>query len=131
MSVDVVIHGLVHELFNFQLWYKLVFLAVLPLKPAKIDNFLRIPLGGIQDEGGGGQNISIFVHTQGIKTVYAGGGGRKWQNSVHVVVVCPPRVRVKNAKFFFLHMCSNFKFNVLYWVYYSIQLLLQDLRGIL
>ena len=25
--------------------------------------------------GGGGQKISVFVHTQGIKTVHTGGGG--------------------------------------------------------
>ena len=33
----------------------------------------------------------VFVHAQGIKTVHAGGGGgvKKWQNSVHVVVECP------------------------------------------
>ena len=37
--------------------------------------------------GGGGQKMSAFVHTQVIKTVHAGGGGvKKWQNSVHVVV---------------------------------------------
>ena len=44
-----------------------------------------------QDEGGGGQKMSDFVHAQGIKTVHAGGGGggKKWQNSVHVVVECP------------------------------------------
>ena len=31
--------------------------------------------------------MSDFVHGQGIKTVHAGGGGgKKWQNSVHVVV---------------------------------------------
>ena len=36
---------------------------------------------------GGGQNMSVFVHAQGIKTVHAGEGGvKKWQNSVHVVV---------------------------------------------
>ena len=37
--------------------------------------------------------MSVFVHPQGMKTVYAGGGGgvKKWQNSVHVVVECPPR----------------------------------------
>ena len=34
--------------------------------------------------------MSAFVHTQSIKTVNAGGGGvKKWQNSVHVVVECP------------------------------------------
>ena len=35
--------------------------------------------------GGGGRKMSVFVHAQGIKTVNAGGGGKKWQNSVHVV----------------------------------------------
>ena len=42
--------------------------------------------------GGGGQKMSVFVHTQGIKTVHVGGGRggvKKWQNSVHVVVECP------------------------------------------
>ena len=34
--------------------------------------------------------MSVFVHAQGIKTVHAGGGVKKWQNSVHVVVECPP-----------------------------------------
>ena len=34
--------------------------------------------------------MSVFVHAQGIKTVHAGGGGvKKWQNSVHVVVEWP------------------------------------------
>ena len=34
--------------------------------------------------------MSVFVHAQGIKTVHAGGGGvKKWQNSVHIVVECP------------------------------------------
>ena len=40
-------------------------------------------------EGGGGQQMSVFVHAHGIKTVLAGGGVKKWQNSVHVVVECP------------------------------------------
>ena len=35
---------------------------------------------------GGGQKMSVFVHAQGIKTVHPGGGGKKWQISVHVVV---------------------------------------------
>ena len=40
--------------------------------------------------GGGGQKMSAFVHAQGIKAVHAGGGGnKKWQNSVHVVVEWP------------------------------------------
>ena len=30
-----------------------------------------------QDEGGGGQKMSIFVHTHSIKTVHARGGGQK------------------------------------------------------
>jgi hypothetical protein len=33
--------------------------------------------------------MSVFVHAQGIKTVHAGGGVKKWQNYVHVVVECP------------------------------------------
>ena len=33
--------------------------------------------------------MSVFVHAQGIKTVHAGGGIKKWQNSVHVVVEWP------------------------------------------
>ena len=33
--------------------------------------------------------MSVFVHAQGIKTVHAGGGVKKWRNSVHVVVECP------------------------------------------
>ena len=32
--------------------------------------------------------MSVFVHAQGIKTVHAGEGGQKWQNSVYVVVEC-------------------------------------------
>jgi hypothetical protein len=28
--------------------------------------------------------MSVFVHAQDIKTVHTGGGGKKWQNSVHV-----------------------------------------------
>ena len=31
----------------------------------------------------------VFVHAQGIKTVHAGGGVKKWQKFVHVVVECP------------------------------------------
>ena len=30
-----------------------------------------------QDEGGGGQNMSVFVHAQGIKIVHALEGGSK------------------------------------------------------
>ena len=35
---------------------------------------------------GGGQKMSDLGQAQGIKTVHAGGGTKKWQNSVHVVV---------------------------------------------
>ena len=34
----------------------------------------------------GGQKMSVFVHTQGIKTVHTRGGVKKLQNSVNVVV---------------------------------------------
>ena len=30
--------------------------------------------------------MSVFVHAQGIKTVHAGGGVKKWPNSIHIVV---------------------------------------------
>jgi hypothetical protein len=37
--------------------------------------------------------MSVFVKPKGIKTVYTGPGGgggvKKWQNSVQVVVECP------------------------------------------
>ena len=33
--------------------------------------------------------MSVFVHAQGIKNVHRGGGVKKWQKSVHVVVECP------------------------------------------
>ena len=37
--------------------------------------------------------MSVFVHAEGIRNVHAGGGGggKIWQNSVHVVVECPLR----------------------------------------
>ena len=37
---------------------------------------------------GRGQKMSVLVHAQGMKTVHAGRGGgvKKWQNSVYVVV---------------------------------------------
>ena len=38
---------------------------------------------------GEGKKMSVFVHAQGIKTVHTGEGGKKWQNSVHVVVEWP------------------------------------------
>ena len=41
--------------------------------------------------GGGDQKCCVFVHSQGIKTVHAGGWVEKWQNSVHVVVEWPLR----------------------------------------
>ena len=33
--------------------------------------------------------MSVFVNAQGIKTVHAGGGVKKWQDSVHVVIEWP------------------------------------------
>ena len=34
--------------------------------------------------------MSVFVHAQVIKTVHdEGGGGKKWQNFVHLVIECP------------------------------------------
>ena len=42
-------------------------------------------------EGGGGQKMSVLVHAQSIKTFRTGWGGKKWQNSVHIVVECPLR----------------------------------------
>ena len=43
--------------------------------------------------------MSVFVHAQGIKTVHAGGrGGKKWQNSVHVVIECPLMTFVRTLK---------------------------------
>ena len=33
--------------------------------------------------------MAVLVHAQGIKTVHAGRGDQKWQNSVQVVVECP------------------------------------------
>ena len=34
--------------------------------------------------GGEGKKMYVFVHAQGIKTVHAGGGVKKCQNSVHI-----------------------------------------------
>ena len=45
--------------------------------------------------GEGDQKVSVFVHAQGIKTVHAEGGGvKKWQNFVHVVVECPFNIAI-------------------------------------
>ena len=65
--------------------------------------------------GGGGQKMSVFVHTQGIKTV---GGVKKWQNSVHVVVEWPLGWRLcdwkhKNPKHTYL--------NILLWFYFNLK----------
>ena len=47
--------------------------------------------------------MSVFVHAQGIKTVHAGGGGlKKLQNSVHVVVECPPKLGGLNGMHYYL-----------------------------
>ena len=45
--------------------------------------------------------MSIFVQAQGIKTVHAGGAGggvKKCQNSVHVVVKCPHKHTHKDLR---------------------------------
>ena len=54
-------------------------------------------------EGGGGQKMSVLA--EGIKTVYTGGGGgKKWQNSVHVVVECP---LIRNGTFILNSLAST------------------------
>ena len=62
--------------------------------------------------GGGGQKKFVFVHAQGIKTVHTwGGGGQKWQNSVHVVVECPlkhGRRKVKDLLYVLTHEVTVF-----------------------
>ena len=60
-----------------------VFWPTLSLRRGAFNNYVD------KMRGGGGQKMSVFVHAQGIKTVHAGGGVKKWQNSVHVVVECP------------------------------------------
>ena len=52
-----------------------------------------------QDEGGGGQKMSVFVHAQDIKTVHAGGEVKKGQSSIHVVVECPQIEKMINYYF--------------------------------
>ena len=47
--------------------------------------------------------MSVFVLAKGIKTVHAGGGVKKWQNSVHVVVECP--LRKENVGNLTVHGC--------------------------
>ena len=43
-----------------------------------------------------------FCDAQDIKTVHAGGGGvKKWQNSVHVVVECPLKYTKRHKGFLF------------------------------
>ena len=47
--------------------------------------------------------MSVFVHAQGNKTVHEEGGGvRKWQNSVHIIVECPPRITINSCS-----LCSH------------------------
>ena len=51
-------------------------------------NFDMGPFNNYVDKmrGEGVQKISVFIHVQGIKMSTEGGGVKKWQNSVHVVV---------------------------------------------
>ena len=44
------------------------------------------PFNSYVDKMGVGGQFMFFVHAQGIKIVEGGGGDKKWQNSVHVVV---------------------------------------------
>ena len=53
--------------------------------------------------GGGGQNMSVFVHAQVIKTL-----GKKWPNSVHVVVECPLTTKIPAN--IFKHFYKNIEF---------------------
>ena len=39
--------------------------------------------------GEGVKKVCIYPRSEYQKTVHAGGGVKKWQNSVHVVVECP------------------------------------------
>ena len=55
------------------------------LAPSDFQTFLQPCKGSFNNyvdkmRGGGGQNMSVFVHDQGIKTVHAGRGGgvKKW-----------------------------------------------------
>ena len=78
---------------------------------------VTIPLGGIhwlrgQDEGKGGQKVSVFVQAQGVETVHAGlgrgGGDKKWQNSVHEIVEFPLSLLIDveiAEKFLLGHYC--------------------------
>ena len=50
--------------------------------------------------------MSGFVHAQGIKTVHSGGGGvKKWQNSVYIVVEYP--LSPLNQKMICTHKVNN------------------------
>ena len=42
--------------------------------------------------------MSVFVYAKGEKTVHAGVGVKKWQNSVHVVGECPLILRGKHCQ---------------------------------
>ena len=62
--------------------------------------FDLLKLGAIQwlrgqDEGGKGSKNVCFCPRSGYKIVHAGGRVKKWQNSVHVVVECPPISNLK------------------------------------
>ena len=75
---------------NIILKYSSSVLFIIVLKVSYKEILLKNVKFGLrgQDEVGGGRGSKkfAFVHAQGIKTVHAEGGGRKWQNSVHVVV---------------------------------------------
>ena len=85
-------------LLRYQIFWKLHVgkCTTMELKPGWSHNILlaKGSLNNYVDKmrGGGGQKMSVFVHAQGIKTVHAEGGVKKWQNSVHVVVEWPLNV---------------------------------------
>ena len=59
--------------------------------------------------GGGVQKMSVFVHVQGKKTVHAGRGVRKLQNSVHVVIEWPLRPKyLSHMRMVNMYYVSNF-----------------------
>ena len=59
-----------------------------PIWSHKQGNLVFLKLLSLMRKGRGSKNVRFCTHS-GIKTVHAGKGGQKWQNSVHVVVESP------------------------------------------
>ena len=53
--------------------------------------------------------MSLFVHAQVIKSVMCGGGVKKWQSSVHVVVECPLRFHLAQSPLETLFFVKSFQ----------------------